>query len=348
MVGSGSLSLYLYVFAMAQLKATAFLQPHVAYLPSARTRSAAVSQHPGRCAPAMHNRPKSHAHAARARSGVKSSRWKAVGIAGPSFEPIQASSSSVGYSLPGDGEQEFATGISSELKVEITTNPADTRPARAPRAAARVALAAASALAVAGLAMAIFTPEPAMAVARKAADYVNAGVDPSEHLHVGQEIANFFRRGGLPDWATLMTISAMPVVELRGGVPVGIWMGMPLVKTFGLCVAGNMVPIPVILLALRLRFVQKFAKPVLDRARAKAKDFGDEKSQALALTLFVGIPLPGTGAWTGAMGAFLLGMPFGKVRSRHEKEMQYLRFVQNPPRSRADGGINANYPLCNG
>ena len=165
---------------------------------------------------------------------------------------------------------------------------------------------AASAL-VAGLAVAVLAPGPAAAAAK-------AVVEDEVHLHLGQKVANFFRQGGLPDWATLMTISAMPVVELRGGVPVGIWMGMPIAKVFGLCVAGNMIPIPVILLALRSSFVQKLAKPVLDRAREKAAGFGDEKSQALALTLFVGIPLPGTGAWTGAMGAFLLGMPFQKVR----------------------------------
>jgi Putative small multi-drug export protein len=61
----------------------------------------------------------------------------------------------------------------------------------------------------------------------------------------------------------------MPVVELRGGVPVGLWMGLPIAKVFGLCVAGNMVPIPLILLALRSDFVQKALKPFLDRARAK-------------------------------------------------------------------------------
>lgn len=177
------------------------------------------------------------------------------------------------------------------------------------RAPVRVAAVAASALA-AGLAVAVFAPGPAAAAIKTAA---SAAVGDGEHLHVGQKIANFFRRGGLPDWATLMAISAMPVVELRGGVPVGIWMGMPIAKVFGLCVAGNMVPIPIILLALRSAFVQKLAKPVLDRAREKAAGFGDEKSQALALTLFVGIPLPGTGAWTGAMGAFLLGMPFQKA-----------------------------------
>lgn len=176
-------------------------------------------------------------------------------------------------------------------------------------AAPRFAVLTASAVA-AGLAVAAFAPGPAAAAAKA----VTTAAIGGEHLHAGQKIANFFRRGGLPDWATLMAISAMPVVELRGGVPVGIWMGMPTARVFGLCVAGNMIPIPVILLALKSGFVQRLAKPVLDRAREKASSFGDEESQALALTLFVGIPLPGTGAWTGAMGAFLLGMPFQKAR----------------------------------
>lgn len=182
------------------------------------------------------------------------------------------------------------------------------RPSRRSLATPRFAALAASALA-AGLAVAVLAPGPAAAAAKA----IVAGSEDEVHLHLGQKVANFFRQGGLPDWATLMTISAMPVVELRGGVPVGIWMGMPIAKVFGLCVAGNMIPIPIILLALRSSFVQKLAKPVLDRARERAAKFGDEKSQALALTLFVGIPLPGTGAWTGAMGAFLLGMPFQKV-----------------------------------
>lgn len=204
----------------------------------------------------------------------------------------------------------------SESNLSTNLSSDNSRPSLPPSAtttagyfAARMAVTASAALA-AGLSVAVFAPAPAAAAAAKVAEVAAAS---SEHLHVGQKIANFFRRGGLPDWATLMAISAMPVVELRGGVPVGLWMGMPIAKTFGLCVAGNMIPIPIILLALRSEFVQRLAKPVLDRAREKAAGFGDEKSQALALTLFVGIPLPGTGGWTGAMGAFLLGMPFGKV-----------------------------------
>ncbi|CAM9771935.1 unnamed protein product [Hapterophycus canaliculatus] len=189
-----------------------------------------------------------------------------------------------------------------------TLNSTSRLPRSKPLVTPRFAALTATALA-AGLAVAVLAPGPATAAVKA----IVAGSEDEVHLHVGQKVANFFRRGGLPDWATLMTISAMPVIELRGGVPVGIWMGMPIAKVFGLCVAGNMIPIPIILLALRSPFVQKLAKPVLDRAREKAAGFGDEKSQALALTLFVGIPLPGTGAWTGAMGAFLLGMPFQKA-----------------------------------
>eukprot|EP00984_Skeletonema_dohrnii_P003547 scaffold1196_cov148-Skeletonema_dohrnii-CCMP3373.AAC.1 len=63
---------------------------------------------------------------------------------------------------------------------------------------------------------------PAYAKAAKATEEV------VEHLHVGQKIANYFRSFGIPDLAILAIISAMPVVELRGAVPVGVWMGLPI------------------------------------------------------------------------------------------------------------------------
>lgn len=148
----------------------------------------------------------------------------------------------------------------------------------------------------------------ALTVASRAAVAATGGA--AEHLHIGQKVAAYLRRSGLSDEVALMVISGMPVVELRGGVPVGAWMGLPAAKVLGLCVAGNMIPIPILLLALQSKFVQKVLKPVLDRAKEKASAFGDERSQAFALAAFVGVPLPGTGAWTGAMGAFLLGMPF--------------------------------------
>mmetsp|Transcript_57657 Transcript_57657/g.113542 ORF Transcript_57657/g.113542 Transcript_57657/m.113542 type:complete len:286 (+) Transcript_57657:28-885(+) len=163
--------------------------------------------------------------------------------------------------------------------------------------ATKVALAAASLGALYG-----FSVAPAYAAA--------AATSAGEKLHLGQKVAQAFRGKGLVDEAIVFVIAAMPVLELRGAVPVGLWMDMPVLKVFLLSVAGNMLPIAPLLFALRFDPVQKFLKPVLDRARAKTSSLGDDgsKSRAFLLAAFVGVPLPGTGAWTGAMGSFLVGM----------------------------------------
>ena len=62
------------------------------------------------------------------------------------------------------------------------------------------------------------------------------------------------------DEMIVFIISAMPVVELRGAIPVGVWLDLPIATVFPLCVAGNMVPIPIILFALRSKFVQKVSR----------------------------------------------------------------------------------------
>jgi len=141
------------------------------------------------------------------------------------------------------------------------------------------------------------------ALAKKAAEI--------EHLHVGQKLANYFRTFGIPDLGILALISAMPVIELRGAVPVGLWMGLPLTKVLPTCVLGNMVPIIPLLYILRNERLKKAMKPILDRAERKSSSLGvgSLEKQWASLAAFVGIPLPGTGAWTGAMAAFLLGMP---------------------------------------
>jgi ferredoxin--NADP+ reductase len=135
--------------------------------------------------------------------------------------------------------------------------------------------------------------------------------ETTEHLHTGQKIANFFMNFGLPKWAVLSAISAMPVVELRGAIPVGVWMGMPLYQVFLICVFGNMIPIIPLLFLLKNETLKKLMSPILKRAEKKASGLGvgSLEKQWVSLAAFVGIPLPGTGAWTGAMGAFLLGMP---------------------------------------
>lgn len=131
------------------------------------------------------------------------------------------------------------------------------------------------------------------------------------HLHLGQKIANFFRLFGIPDLGVLAIISALPVVELRGAIPVGIWMGLPITTVLPVCVFGNMIPILPILLLLRNKRLTKLMGPILKRAEKKTVELGigSKEKQWASLAAFVGIPLPGTGAWTGAMGAFLLGMP---------------------------------------
>jgi Putative small multi-drug export protein len=75
--------------------------------------------------------------------------------------------------------------------------------------------------------------------------------EATEHLHTGQKVANFFRTFGIPDLAVLAIISALPVVELRGSIPVGIWMGYPITTVLPVCVLGNMAPIVPLLYLLR-------------------------------------------------------------------------------------------------
>ncbi len=79
----------------------------------------------------------------------------------------------------------------------------------------------------------------------------------TEHLHLGQKVANIFRGKGLTDEVVIMLIAAMPVLELRGAIPVGVWMGIPIVKVIALAVLGNIAPIAPLLFALRFGPVQK-------------------------------------------------------------------------------------------
>mmetsp|Transcript_37546 Transcript_37546/g.81055 ORF Transcript_37546/g.81055 Transcript_37546/m.81055 type:complete len:157 (-) Transcript_37546:196-666(-) len=103
----------------------------------------------------------------------------------------------------------------------------------------------------------------------------------------------------------------MPVVELRGAVPVGVWMGLPITHILPVCVLGNMAPIIPLMFLLRNDKLKSLMSPILSRAEKKSASLGvgSIEKQWASLAAFVGIPLPGTGAWTGAMGAFLLGMP---------------------------------------
>jgi len=178
------------------------------------------------------------------------------------------------------------------------------KPMSKKKMALRVLCKTATTLSILAMATSAVSPPPAFAAAKEAAPAI-------EHLHVGQKVANYFRTFGLPDLAILAIISAMPVIELRGAVPVGLWMGLPITKVLPACVLGNMAPIIPLLFLLRNDSLKKLMKPILDRAEKKSSSLGvgSLEKQWASLAAFVGIPLPGTGAWTGAMGAFLLGMP---------------------------------------
>ena len=114
-----------------------------------------------------------------------------------------------------------------------------------------------------------------------------------------------------------MLISMLPVVELRGGLPAGVAMGLPIPVAFAASLVGNMIPVPFIILFVRPLFkwirvhipkLEGFISRLEARARSKSTDV--VRYQTWGLLLFVAIPLPGTGAWTGCLAATLLDLKF--------------------------------------
>ena len=114
-------------------------------------------------------------------------------------------------------------------------------------------------------------------------------------------------------------ISMVPLIELRGGVPVAMTMGMSAPEAIALCALGNMLPVPFIYLFARKVLLWGSDKPHIgplftklltkgEKAGQKLVATASRKGLFLALMLFVGIPLPGTGAWTGTLAASLLNM----------------------------------------
>ena len=114
-------------------------------------------------------------------------------------------------------------------------------------------------------------------------------------------------------------ISMVPLIELRGGVPAAMTMGMSGPEAIAVCSLGNMLPVPFIYLFARKILLWGSTKPHIGPVFSKILDKGEKAGQRLvatasrkglfvALLLFVGIPLPGTGAWTGTLAASLLNM----------------------------------------
>lgn len=124
----------------------------------------------------------------------------------------------------------------------------------------------------------------------------------------------------LKSYLIVFFISMLPLVELRGAIPVGIGMGLPILPTYLVCVVGNMLPVPFIYLFARKLLIWGYHKPLIGPFCHFCIVKGEKGGRALeakagrglvaALLLFVGIPLPGTGAWTGCLAATLLDLKF--------------------------------------
>lgn len=118
----------------------------------------------------------------------------------------------------------------------------------------------------------------------------------------------------------IFLISMVPLVELRGAIPIAEGLKLPFLQSYIVCIIGNMLPVPIIYLFARKVLEWGADKPVIGRFFTFCLEKGERGGQKLqekagrglflALLLFVGIPVPGTGAWTGTLAASILDMDF--------------------------------------
>ena len=117
-----------------------------------------------------------------------------------------------------------------------------------------------------------------------------------------------------------MLVSMLPIIELRGGLPFGVALGLPYYMAFPAAVIGNLIPAPFIIVYIRriFKLMRKYMpklNALVDKLEQKAHLKGKKmlKYEALGLWLFVAIPLPGTGAWTGSLAAAFLDIRLKKA-----------------------------------
>lgn len=124
----------------------------------------------------------------------------------------------------------------------------------------------------------------------------------------------------LKKYLWVFVISMVPLIELRGAIPVSQGLGLPILQSYIVAVIGNMLPVPIIYLFARKVLEWGADKPVIGKFFSWCLEKGKKGGQQLqekagrglfiALLIFVGIPLPGTGAWTGTLAASILDMDF--------------------------------------
>ena len=119
---------------------------------------------------------------------------------------------------------------------------------------------------------------------------------------------------------SIFLISMVPLIELRGAIPIAMGMGMDTIPSIIICAIGNMLPVPIIFFFARKVLEWGCDKPVIGKFFTFCLEKGHKGGEKLkekagkglfvALLLFVGIPVPGTGAWTGTLAASILDMDF--------------------------------------
>lgn len=124
----------------------------------------------------------------------------------------------------------------------------------------------------------------------------------------------------LVKYLIVLVVSMVPIIELRGAIPYAVGMGLPLLPSYIVAVIGNMIPVPFIYLFARKilvwgadkKYIGKFFTWCLNKGERGGQKLQQKAGRGLflALLLFVGIPLPGTGAWTGTLAASFLDMDF--------------------------------------
>ncbi len=115
-------------------------------------------------------------------------------------------------------------------------------------------------------------------------------------------------------------VSMVPIIELRGAIPIATGMGLSPAIAIPVAIIGNLIPVPFIIVFIKkifawMRRVSPKLNGIVDKMEAKAEKNKEKvlKYAFWGLALFVAIPLPGTGAWTGALVAAMLDMPLKKA-----------------------------------
>lgn len=126
----------------------------------------------------------------------------------------------------------------------------------------------------------------------------------------------------LKKYLMIFLVSMVPIVELRGAIPISQGFQLPLLQSYIICVIGNMLPVPIIYLFARRvlewgkdkKYIGKFFTFCIEKGHKGGQKLKEKAGNGLfiALLLFVGIPVPGTGAWTGTLAASFLDMGFKK------------------------------------